>query len=232
MARTPPRAAGCRPQRGRSGCGSGVVHQAAGESCESIVEHSSLLPLEHGSVAAPWIQPSLTWNQRRTGRNRLNTRRKFQHGRPIIGGPKRRPRPMGCETLTNVSPMSRREFIAATTTVVGGGLAAACASDPPSPPDTKSVLIVGAGMAGLSAARSLTDAGWPARCLSLDNCSATTSRRSRSRRRRGPSTPTPAAPTHSTPLAPASTTGGSCRSRSATGSIWRVRPSASTIRPP
>jgi hypothetical protein len=68
---------------------------------------------------------------------------------------------MGCETLTNVSPMSRREFIAATTTVVGGGLAAACASDPPSPPDTMSLRVVGAGMAGLSAARSLTDAGWP-----------------------------------------------------------------------
>jgi monoamine oxidase len=61
--------------------------------------------------------------------------------------------------------MSRREFLAATTSVVGGGLAAACASDPPSPPDTKSVLIVGAGMAGLSAARSLTDAGWPVRVI-------------------------------------------------------------------
>jgi NADPH-dependent 2,4-dienoyl-CoA reductase/sulfur reductase-like enzyme len=57
--------------------------------------------------------------------------------------------------------MSRREFFAATTSVVGGGLAAACASDHPSPPDTKSVLIIGAGMAGLSAARSLADAGWP-----------------------------------------------------------------------
>jgi monoamine oxidase len=72
---------------------------------------------------------------------------------------------MWCETLTNVSPMSRREFFGATTSVVGGGLAGACASDPSSPPDTKSVLIVGAGMAGLSAARSLTDARWPVRVI-------------------------------------------------------------------
>jgi monoamine oxidase len=70
-----------------------------------------------------------------------------------------------CETLTNVSPMSRREFFAATTGVVGGGLMAACASDPARPPDTKSVLIIGAGMAGLSAARSLSDAGWPVRVI-------------------------------------------------------------------
>ncbi|OMC39644.1 NAD(P)/FAD-dependent oxidoreductase [Mycobacterium sp. IS-1264] len=72
-----------------------------------------------------------------------------------------------------MSPMSRREFLAATTSVVGGTLAAACASDAPSPPDTRSdtrsdtnsVLIVGAGMAGLSAARSLADAGWPVRVI-------------------------------------------------------------------
>ncbi|WP_256385479.1 NAD(P)/FAD-dependent oxidoreductase [Mycobacterium sp. IS-2888] len=52
-------------------------------------------------------------------------------------------------------------------------MAAACASDAPSPPDTRSdtrsdtnsVLIVGAGMAGLSAARSLADAGWPVRVI-------------------------------------------------------------------
>jgi hypothetical protein len=50
---------------------------------------------------------------------------------------------MGCETLTSVSSMSRREFFAATTSVVGGGRAGACASDPSLPPDTKSVLIVG-----------------------------------------------------------------------------------------
>ncbi len=61
--------------------------------------------------------------------------------------------------------MSRRRFFAATTSLVGGGLAAGCASDPPPPPDTKAVLIVGAGMAGLSAARSLADAGWPVRVI-------------------------------------------------------------------
>jgi monoamine oxidase len=64
-----------------------------------------------------------------------------------------------------VSPMSRREFLAATTTVVGGGLAAACGSAHRPPPDAKSVLVVGAGMAGLSAARSLADAGWPVRVI-------------------------------------------------------------------
>ncbi|WP_420715901.1 flavin monoamine oxidase family protein [Mycobacterium sp. 663a-19] len=65
--------------------------------------------------------------------------------------------------------MSRREFFAATTGVVGGGLAAACAPDPEPPPapppDTKSVLVVGAGMAGLAAARALADAGWPVRVI-------------------------------------------------------------------
>lgn len=61
--------------------------------------------------------------------------------------------------------MSRREFFAATTSVVGGTLVGACASDHPPPPGTNSVLIVGAGMAGLSAARSLADAGWPVRVL-------------------------------------------------------------------
>ncbi|MGZ4516193.1 MAG: flavin monoamine oxidase family protein, partial [Mycobacterium sp.] len=66
--------------------------------------------------------------------------------------------------------MSRREFIAATTGVVGGGLMGACApqhppSEQPPRPDTRSVLIIGAGMAGLSAARSLADAGWPVRVI-------------------------------------------------------------------
>lgn len=61
--------------------------------------------------------------------------------------------------------MTRRDFLAATTGVVGGGLAGACASNDMPRADTKSILIVGAGMAGLSAARSLTDAGWPVRVI-------------------------------------------------------------------
>lgn len=70
--------------------------------------------------------------------------------------------------------MSRREFIAATAGVAGGGLLAACAPQrspsvrPPLPdtrPDTRSVLVIGAGMAGLSAARSLAGAGWPVRVI-------------------------------------------------------------------
>ncbi len=61
--------------------------------------------------------------------------------------------------------MSRRAFLAAATSAVGGGLAAACAPDRPAPPDTRSVLVVGAGMAGLAAARSLADAGWPVRVI-------------------------------------------------------------------
>jgi len=62
--------------------------------------------------------------------------------------------------------MSRRELLTATASVVGGGLAVACAPDHPRPPsDTKSVLIVGSGMAGLAAARSLADAGWPVRLI-------------------------------------------------------------------
>lgn len=62
--------------------------------------------------------------------------------------------------------MSRREFLAATTSVVGGGLAAACASrQHPPPPGARPVLVVGAGMAGLAAARSLTEAGRPVRVI-------------------------------------------------------------------
>lgn len=37
------------------------------------------------------------------------------------------------------------------------------------PPDTKSVLVIGAGMAGLAAARSLADAGWPVRVIEARN---------------------------------------------------------------
>jgi monoamine oxidase len=64
--------------------------------------------------------------------------------------------------------MSRRELLAATASLigaVGSGLAAACAPDRRPPPDTKSILVVGAGMAGLAAARSLADAGWPVRLI-------------------------------------------------------------------
>src|SRR4029077_3148274 len=90
----------------------------------------------------------------------------------------------GCETLTNVSPISRREFLATASSLVSGALAAGCAAERPAqsprssrpaqgtqptdpshpsqPVDPKSILIIGAGMAGLGAARSLVDAGWAA----------------------------------------------------------------------
>jgi phytoene dehydrogenase-like protein len=61
--------------------------------------------------------------------------------------------------------MTRRDFFAATTSMVGGGLAAACASNDPRQPDTGPVLVVGAGMAGLAAARSLVDAGLRVRII-------------------------------------------------------------------
>src|SRR5260370_38306679 len=62
--------------------------------------------------------------------------------------------------------MSRRGFLAATATVLGAGLAAGCGSDgTKAPPGIKPVLVVGAGMAGLGAARSLADAGWPVRVI-------------------------------------------------------------------
>ena len=77
-------------------------------------------------------------------------------------------------------PISRREFLALTAGLTGAGLSAGCTSKgqrptgkppapslstSPEPPDTKSVLVVGAGMAGLAAARSLADAGWPVRLI-------------------------------------------------------------------
>jgi monoamine oxidase len=62
--------------------------------------------------------------------------------------------------------MSRRELLTATATLISTvGLTAACTPDHRAPPGTKSVLIVGAGMAGLAAARSLADAGWPVRLI-------------------------------------------------------------------
>ncbi len=73
--------------------------------------------------------------------------------------------------------MSRRAVLAATASLigtVGGGLSTACApghppegrpGGTPQPADTKSILVVGAGMAGLAAARSLAEAGWPVRLI-------------------------------------------------------------------
>lgn len=73
-----------------------------------------------------------------------------------------------------MSPITRRAVLTATMSVATEGLVAACtpgghrASAPAPPqtkPDTKSILVVGAGMAGLAAARALVDAGWPVRVL-------------------------------------------------------------------
>lgn len=72
---------------------------------------------------------------------------------------------LGCETLTAVSPMSRRVFLAAATRAVGGGSTAACGLGRPPSQDTAAVLVIGAGMAGLAAARALHDAGWPVRVI-------------------------------------------------------------------
>src|SRR6516162_10382929 len=111
------------------------------------------------------MHASLTRTQRRSGHIRPNSRHEFQDDRPITRGANRGPHRSRCETLTAMSPMSRRALIAAATSAVGGGLAAACEPVHRPPPDAKSVLVVGAGMAGLSAARSLADAGWPARVI-------------------------------------------------------------------
>lgn len=70
-----------------------------------------------------------------------------------------------------MSRLSRRAFLAATTGVVGAQMAAACAPRHPppatgrAPEDTDAVLVVGAGLAGLSAARTLADAGRAVRVL-------------------------------------------------------------------
>ena len=78
-----------------------------------------------------------------------------------------------------MSPLSRREFFVARDRRgrrrAGGCLRAGSTTSVitsrrthrhhPSPADTKSILIVGAGVAGLAAARSLTDAGWPVRVI-------------------------------------------------------------------
>ncbi|GAB3014038.1 FAD-dependent oxidoreductase [Mycobacterium bourgelatii] len=77
---------------------------------------------------------------------------------------------MKYETLAAVAPISRREFL--TTAAVGGSaaLSAGCAAPDhhagePIPAGNESALIVGAGVAGLAAARSLADAGWPVRLI-------------------------------------------------------------------
>lgn len=62
--------------------------------------------------------------------------------------------------------MSRRDFLAASAVMAGAGLAAGCE---PRPVDNKSVLVIGAGMAGLAAARSLADAGRPVRIIEARN---------------------------------------------------------------
>lgn len=67
--------------------------------------------------------------------------------------------------------MSRRSFLAATATVLGAGLAAGCDSEgdtergATAPAGIKPILVIGAGMAGLGAARSLRDAGWPVQMI-------------------------------------------------------------------
>lgn len=64
-----------------------------------------------------------------------------------------------------MSWLSRRAFLAATAGGVGAGMASACAPKHPPSEDIDSVLVVGAGLAGLSAARSLADAGRAVRVI-------------------------------------------------------------------
>ncbi|OBF10797.1 NAD(P)/FAD-dependent oxidoreductase [Mycobacterium sp. 852002-10029_SCH5224772] len=68
-----------------------------------------------------------------------------------------------------MSRWSRRAFLAAATGAVGAGLATACAPERAPERARPAVLVVGAGLAGLSAARSLADAGRPVRVIEARN---------------------------------------------------------------
>ncbi|PJE07240.1 MAG: monoamine oxidase [Mycobacterium sp.] len=69
-----------------------------------------------------------------------------------------------------VPQLSRRGFLTAATLLTGACASPTRPAQPhrtptTTPPETKSVLVIGAGMAGLAAARSLADAGWPVRVI-------------------------------------------------------------------
>src|ERR1700722_19555946 len=96
---------------------------AVPRSCRTVstIEHSFAAP---PSKAAPLPLPGCgEFNARsqRKDADRPNSRDEFQDDRPTKVASGR----AGCETLTLVSPMSRRELLAATASVVGGGLAGA-----------------------------------------------------------------------------------------------------------